>query len=331
MRSPRRRTVTAIAVAGLSVAALGLSACGEAKVEKPGTAASAAGAVQLQRCGRQIRLPAPAARAVTLNQHATELVLAMGLGDRLIGSSLLDNPVRPDLKPAYDKVRVLSEKAYPAKESLIGLRPDVLIGGYGPTFSEANGLPPDQFGSAGIALFTIQCKGDELTLDYLSQTVTALGTLFGDPAAAQRLNATLTGRIGKVREQVKNAAPVETMLFDSGGSAPTVGGGQGLANTLLETAGGRNVFADLPKDWGETSWEEVVRHDPEVIVVVDYLTSEATAAQKIDQLRGDPVLRDVRAVRNNRFVVIGLTGLGAISPRNAEVAQQIADALHPRR
>jgi iron complex transport system substrate-binding protein len=320
----------AVALAGVVMVST-LAACGQAEIESPAAAGATSGGVQLQRCGQQIRLAAPAARAVTLNQHATELVLAMGLGDRLIGSSLLDNPVRPDLKPAYDKVEVLSERAYPSKETLVGLRPDVLIGGFGPTFSEANGLPPDQFTAAGISLFTVQCKGDRLTLDYLRQTVTTLGALFGDPAAARRLNAALSAQMDKVRAQVAGKAPVNAMIFDSGKAAPVVGGGPGLAGTLLEAAGGRNVFADLPKDWSETSWEEVVKRDPQVIVVADYLTSEATAAQKIDQMRRDPVLRGVRAVRDNRFVVVGLTGLGAISPRNAEVAQQIAAALHPRR
>ncbi|MGW4425069.1 ABC transporter substrate-binding protein [Streptosporangium sp. NPDC004631] len=312
--------------------ALALAACGNtATAPQPAAATAGGSAISLRRCGEQIKLDRAASRAVTLNQHATELVLAMGLGDRLIGSSLLDNPVRPDLKAAYDRVPVLSETAYPSKESLISLGPDVLIGGFGPTFSEANGLPPDQFRQAGIALFTVQCRGQRLTLDSLAETVTALGTLFGAPQAADRLNAELAARFDAVRAQVRGKAPVDVLLFDSGQSAPTVGGGRGLAGALLETGGGRNVFAGLATDWAETGWEEIVRRDPDVIVVVDYLTAGATAEAKIRQLRADPVLKDVTAVKNNRFVTIGLTGLGAISPRNPEVAQQVADELHPRR
>lgn len=286
--------------------------------------------MRLERCGESIRLEQPASRVVTLNQHATELVLAMGLGDRLIGSSLLDNEVHPGLKAAYDKVPVLSQKAYPSKESLIGLAPDVLIGGFGPTFSEANGLPPDQLKAAGINLFTIQCKGQKLTLDSLTDTVTALGTLFGEPEAAKQLNARLDKQLDSVRQQVKGAEPVDVLVFDSGQSAPTVAGGQGPADTLVKTGGGRNVFSDLKSDWGEAGWDEVVRRDPDVIIVIDYFTAQATAEAKIKQLRSDPVLRDVTAVKDNRFLVVGLTGLGALSPRNPEVAGQIADELHPQ-
>ncbi|MGW0450759.1 ABC transporter substrate-binding protein [Streptosporangium sandarakinum] len=313
-------------------ALLALAACADTTATPhAATAATGASGVSLERCGQKITLDAPASRAVTLNQHATELVLAMGLGERLIGSSLLDNPIRPDLKAAYDKVPVLSENAYPAKENLIGLGPDVLIGGFGPTFSEANGLPADQFHQAGIALFTVQCRGQKLTAGSLTETVTALGTLFGAPQAAERLNTALAAQFDAVRAQVRGKAPVDVLLFDSGQSAPTVGGGQGLADALLQLGGGRNVFADLSKDWAETSWEEVVRRDPDVIIVVDYLTAGATADAKIKRLRADPVLKDVTAVKSNRFVTIGLTGLGALSPRNPEVAQQIADALHPVR
>ncbi|ORT57103.1 hypothetical protein [Streptomyces sp. CB03238] len=59
----------------------------------------------------------------TLDQHATELVLAMGLGDRLLG-------------------------------------PDALVGGCGPTFSEADALPPDRLKAAGVGLATVQCKAE---------------------------------------------------------------------------------------------------------------------------------------------------------------------------
>lgn len=308
-----------------------LAACGSGTDHGgSGGEAADASAVRMERCGERIRLEQPTSRVVTLNQHATELVLAMGLGDRLIGSSLLDNDVHPDLKAAYDKVPVLSQKAYPSKESLIGLGPDVLIGGFGPTFSEANGLPPDQLRDAGIGLFTVQCKGQELTLDSLTDTVTALGELFGEPKAAEQLNARLDKQLDAVERQVKGAKPVDVLIFDSGQTAPTVAGGQGLADTLVTTGGGRNVFSDLKSDWGETSWDEVVRRDPDVILVVDYFTAQDTAKAKIKQLRSDPVLRDVTAVKENRFLVVGLTGLGALSPRNPEVADQIADELHPQ-
>ncbi|MFJ1730266.1 ABC transporter substrate-binding protein [Streptomyces sp. NPDC088254] len=313
------------------VAAVALAACGSATDTGSGGGHQAASAVHMKRCGEDIKLDKPASRVVTLNQHATELVLAMGLGDRLIGTSLLDNPVRPDLKTAYDKVPVLSEKAYPSKESLIGMAPEVLIGGFGPTFSEANGLPPDQLRSAGINLFTVQCKGQKLTFDSLTETVTALGILFGEPEAARRLNARLDGQLEAVRGQVKGEKPVDVLVYDSGQTAPTVAGGQGLADTLVKTGGGRNVFSDLKSDWGETSWDEIVRRDPDVIIVVDYFTAQSTAEAKIKQLRSDPVLRNVTAVKNKRFLVVGLTGLGALSPRNPEVAHQIADTLHPQR
>lgn len=319
--------LTAVLVAAGLLAACGAQTGTDARAGKAGASGSP---VRIERCGERIRLERPASHAVTLNQHATELVLAMGLGDRLIGSSLLDNPVRADLKAAYDKVPVLSEKAYPSKETLIGLGPDVLIGGFGPTFSEANGLPPDQLRSAGIGLFTIQCKGQKLTFTSLTDTVTALGTLFGESTAARRLNARLTQQWQAVKEQVKGTDPVDVLVFDSGQTAPTVAGGQGLANTLVTTAGGHNVFSDLKSDWGEASWDDVVRRDPDVILVVDYLTAGATAQNKIKQLRSDPVLKDVTAVKNNRFLVVGLTGLGALSPRNPEVAGDIADELHPR-
>ncbi|MEX5632816.1 ABC transporter substrate-binding protein [Parafrankia sp. FMc2] len=325
-----RGTRGAWALAATLAAGLLLSGCGDDAAPAEADAAPAAGGpVSLERCGEQIELPAPASRAVTLNQHATELVLAMGLGDRLIGSSLLDNDVNPDLLTAYEKVPVLSELAYPSKEALIGLGPDVLIGGFGPTFSEANNLQPDQFRSAGIGLFTVQCRDQQLDLAALTDVVTRLGVLFGDPAAATTLNAQLDTEFQEVREQVAGNPPVDTLVFDSGEAAPTVGGGQGIGDELLTLAGGKNVFADLDDDWGEASWEEVVARDPDVIVIVDYRTAGITAEKKISDLKANPALAGVTAVRDDRFVVVGLTGFGALSPSNPDVAAQLADTLHP--
>jgi iron complex transport system substrate-binding protein len=244
----------------------------------------------------------------------------MGLGDRLIGTSLLDSEVHPDLREAYDQVPVLSESSYPSQESLIGLGPDLLIGGFGPTFSEANGLPPDQFEAAGIEMFTVQCRGDILSFDTTMDTIAKLGVLFDAPEAAEELATTISAQVDAVAEQVAGREPVDVMIFDSGETAATVVASQGMENAIVTLAGGRNVFEDLDTQYTEVGWEEVVDRDPEVIVVVDYSPELAdSAGPKIDTIRGNPALASVQAVRDDRFVVVPLSGRrrGCSRPRGS--------------
>jgi iron transport system substrate-binding protein ABC transporter len=66
--------------------------------------------------------------------------------------------------------------------------------------------------------------------------------------------------------------------------------------------GATNIFANLPKGWDNVAWEKVVEADPDVIVFAD--ASWSTAASKQAHLESDPVLSQLRAVKNKAYVTI---------------------------
>jgi iron complex transport system substrate-binding protein len=92
----------------------------------------------LQNCDVTLTFARPPARVVTLNQAATEVMLVLGLKDRLVGTACLDDQVLPELAEEYRQVPVLASQ-YPSREALFGARPDLLYAVY-----------PGAFGPAGV-------------------------------------------------------------------------------------------------------------------------------------------------------------------------------------
>ncbi len=76
-------------------------------------------------------------KAVSLNQHVTEIMLALGLEDSMVGTAYLDDEIYEPLQAAYEEVPVLAEQ-YPSKEQIISVEADFLYGGWASAFNEKN-------------------------------------------------------------------------------------------------------------------------------------------------------------------------------------------------
>ncbi len=98
------------------------------------------------------------------------------------------------------------------------------------------------------------------------------------------------------------------MVYDSGQNDAMVVG-TGLANNLIELAGGSNVFAnDVNRPYVNVSWESVVARNPEVILITEFMAGDS-ADSKISFLKKHPALKDVEAIKNNRLYVVRLADL----------------------
>ena len=126
-----RSTLRSLAAAAV-LALLSLSACaGEPEADPPAseTTVDARFPVDVTSCGHTSTLTEAPDQAVTLNQGATEVVLALGLEDQLAGTAYLDDAVPAKWKTAYDSVPVLSPE-YPTREDLLALQPDFVYASY---------------------------------------------------------------------------------------------------------------------------------------------------------------------------------------------------------
>ncbi|MFD9031597.1 ABC transporter substrate-binding protein [Streptomyces sp. NPDC059567] len=319
----RRRTLLPAALVSL------LAGCAAPSEQAPAAKAAPGFPYTVSNCGVKTTYQAPPRRAVTMNQHVTEVMLALGLEKSLVGTAYLDDRILPAYKKAYDSVPVLA-KEYPAKEALLAANPDFVYGGYASAFDAKAGRSRDDLKAAGVntRLNTEYCPSGASSLADLYREVDEVGRTFGVPDRGARWTAEAKKTVAATERKLKGLAPVSVFVYDSGDKAAFTAGGKGIGNELITRAGGRNVFADLDKTFGDATWEQVVARKPDVIVIYDY--GSTTVEQKKKRLLEDPALKDVPAIKNKRFAVMPLSD-AVLGVRVPAAIEKLATQLHPTR
>lgn len=262
--------------------------------------------VEVTSCGHTSTVTARPERAVTLNQGATEVLLALGLEDRMAGTAYLDDAIPAKWQDAYASVEVLSEE-YPSREQLLQVAPDFAYASYGSAFEKKAVGTRDELEQAGAATYLSpfgcldEAQRPEPTFAAVWEELDAVATVFGVQDRAERLRSQQEQQLARIREAAAGDG-LDVLWYDSGDKTPLVGAGGGGPQLILDAVGATNVFEDLEGGWAEASWEDVLAADPDVIVLAD--ASWSTPEQKIAQLEQDPLLRQLRAVREERYVTV---------------------------
>ncbi|APY90156.1 hypothetical protein DCW30_35255 [Streptomyces alfalfae] len=328
----RRLALRATAAAVALSAALLAAGCGSSQdtaQNAKSTASSAAGfPVTIDNCGVKTTYDKPPARVVTIHQHPAELMLALGLKDRMVGTAFPDSAVLPKLRKSYEAIPELAKKE-PSFETVLEAEPDLVYGGYGSAFAKNEGRSREAFADAGIDthLNREYCGKKRVTMKDTYDEIRTIGRIFGVSDRADELVADLRRRVGKATSAVKGEPSVPVFVYDSGDKAAFTAGGMSLGTELIQLAGGRNVFADLDDVFGDVSWEQVVERKPEVIAIYDY-AGAGSVEQKKKFLLSQPALKDVPAIKNKRFVVLPLTAT-LVGIRPAYAVEGLARHIHP--
>jgi len=334
----RRRLFGTVA---LFVAVLVFGACGgsETSLAPEGARGTGEGTayepVTVENCGIEQTFERPPERAVTMNQHATEVMLALGLEERMVGMAYLDDEILPEFQEEYESVPVLSEQ-YPSREELLGVEPDFVFGGFTSAFEpEAAGTREDLHGlGIGTYLMTEYCPnagGGKASLEQVYEDILNVGRIFGVEDRAERVVGEMKALVRETQSAVSDVeeplsvAALET-TSEGGSAVPFVGGGRGVANEIIELAGARNVYSDVPDQFAESSWEELVARDPDVILIRWCCGSTPEGIR--EQLLSTPAISEMEAIREERFVQMGLSNLVA-GVRNARAIRDLAGQLYP--
>ncbi|GAA4557455.1 ABC transporter substrate-binding protein [Planotetraspora kaengkrachanensis] len=319
----------------IAVALLLLAGCGAQQVPpsaagpSPASGSVAGFPVTVADCGVTATYQGPPRRAVSLNQHATEIMLALGLEKSMVGTAYLDDSILPEYKAAYDGVKVLAED-YPSYEALLSAEPDFVYGGFASAFDEKEGRGRDALMKAGIGTYlnTEGCTEGPVTTAQVDEEVRNIGKIFGVSDRADRQITAMHDVLDDVRVKIDGVDPVTVFVYDSGDKTAFTAGGAGIGNEMIKLAAGTNVFADLGKAFGDVSFEQVAERAPDAIVIYDY--GDESVEQKKAFLLGNPALKDVPAIKNRRFAVLPLssTVLGVRVPVGV---RSLAQQLHPDR
>lgn len=316
-----------------------LTACTAPQGAEPGTAddpppaqETAAGSqfpLTVTSCGTTTTLEDSPERIVTIKSSATEMVLALGAGERLVGTAFSDGPVAEGM--AEPGGEVLAEDN-PSWESVLELEPDLVYAGWESNLSADGAGDRERYEELGIATYVSPgaCREDdeqisELTFDDVFDQVHEMGSILDETDAAESLVAEQQAELDSLTGG--GGAPGEgrrAVWYSSGSDVPYVGAGQGAPQMIMAAVGLENIAADVDDTWTSLSWETVAQRDPEVVVLVD--SAWNTAEHKIEVLQDNPVTAALPAVAEDRFVVVDFPATEA-GVRNVPAAVELARQL----
>jgi iron complex transport system substrate-binding protein len=310
----RERTVGRRGAAWVAALALpcALAACGGTGDAKRAVSASPDSAVSVvDDAGHTVTLPHPARRIVSLVPSATETLLALGARGALVGRNDFDKGMGIDSLPS------VGGGMDPSLERLVALRPDVVVGWNAGSDPAAR----QRIEALGIRLFALKTED---TTDVF-RAVRSLGALTGRRTSADSLSASMRRGLADVAASVAGK-PRPRVFFVVWNDPPMTAGPRTYVAQLIGVAGGTNTFADAARQWPTVSLEEIVRRDPDVVVLPQ---GEKGAAASIAALRGAPGWRELRAMKDGHAVTVPADLVNRPGPHIAEAARALAAALHP--
>ncbi len=278
----------------------------------PDTAGAAGPVVAVDDDGDTVRLAHPARRVIGLVPSATDIALAYGVGDRLVGRT------RYDVRPEVAHLPSVGGGLDPSVEAVVGLRPDLVV-----TWQDDATDPTiGRIAAAGIPTFSL--RSDDTTHAFAA--LERLGRLLGRDSAAAATAAAIRRDFADVRRSV--AGRERPRVFYAVGTAPPMTAGPGtFVGQLLGLAGAVSVFDDVRQPWPQVSIEELVRRQPDAIVLPVGGSGDGEA--RAEALARMPGWRDLRAVREGRILVVPANLMNRPGPDMGRAARLLRDLLHP--
>ena len=348
----RARSAPALAVAIAS--ALTLAGCsgtssgttsGQAggATSSPGAAPSSAGAatsaestsaagatvypLTVDNCGTSVTFEGAPKRIVTIKSATTELLLALGAGDRIVATAYPDGPVPEPHTAAAASLPVLADRV-PSQEVVLEQGPDLVYAGWESNFSPDGAGERAGLEKLGVRTFVAPsaCKGtpyrpDPLTFDNVYDEIALVGQIMDASGRAGEVVAAERATVDAISPDTRG---LSALWFSSGSDIPYVGGGTGAPALMMATAGLTNIAAEIDDSWGPFGWEDVAAADPDVIVLVD--SEWNSAEKKIGILEGGALTSQLTAVRNRSYVVIPFAATEA-GVRTASATADLADQV----
>ncbi|NMF64893.1 ABC transporter substrate-binding protein [Brasilonema octagenarum] len=323
----------------LAVLLLGLvSGCEGNVVKSTNTASEAAKytSTTLNNCDLTITYKQPPQRAVTMMQSATEVMLALGLEKHMVGTAYLDNPILPEYQQAYSQIRVLAPK-YPSREVFLGVEPDFVFSTEESAFAKEALGSREELLKLGISsyLLPIECDRPELrpegvTMENLYQEIRDIGRIFGAEERAEKLIAQLQAQLQETQQKLGKVTTKKRIFWYDSENPPLTVSNWGMPNHIIELAAGENIFKNIQKKeaWVTVNWEDVIARQPDVIVLIDASWSPADEKRRL--LKSNPAYSQMKAVQQDKFIVVGFS-YTMPGIRNIAGVRQLAEALYPEK
>lgn len=261
--------------------------------------------------GRNVRVPEPVRRIVSLAPSLTETVYALGLEDRLVGDTdFCDYP--PD---AQKKTKV-GGAINPSLEQIAALHPDLVL-----VTKSLNRLETvhalDELGIPSYAT-------DPHTVAGIIDSTRKLAELLGVPEAGAAVADEMENRLGDLQRRI-GTSPPKRVLFVVWTQPLISAGTHTFLTDALRLAGGVSIV-DSSQNWPHVNLEEVARLQPDFLVFAG--SHSEAASREMQALATLPGWRILKAVSNKRYAVIS-DAVNRPAPRIVSAIEELARQLHP--
>jgi iron complex transport system substrate-binding protein len=265
--------------------------------------------------GRTIELAAPAQRIVSIAPSNTEILFALGAGKQVVGrEEMSDYP--PEAKDVSSIGSVFQKIN---TEAIVALQPDLVLA------AEINS--PEQVKALEDLKLTVYYLPNPKTFDDLYANLETVGKLTGRSAEAARLNTSLKTRYDAVIQKLSEAQEAPSVFYEIDATDPTrpyTSGPGTFIDLVIGLAGGRNIGGGLKDAFAQISSEELVKQDPDIIVLGDalYGVTPESVAQR-------PGWNALSAVKSKRVFAFDDNLISRPGPRLIDGLEQMAQLLHP--
>lgn len=264
--------------------------------------------------GREVVLPSPAQRIVSIAPSNTEILFAIGAGDQVIGrDEISDYP--PE---ALEVTSIGSTYGELNTEAILVLEPDLVLA--------ATITSPEQVQTLevlGIPVFLLANPED---FSGLLENIRVVGILTGHEAGAEALALGLDARVEAVTQKAAGAALV-SVFYEVDGTDPTAPwttGAGTFQDVLIGLVGGENIAADIA-GWGQMSLEEIVTRDPQVVIFGEGPWVPTTVESYSDRSGWG----EIAAVVDGRVYGIDTNWVDRPGPRLVDALEEMALMIHP--
>mgnify|MGYP000845853274 FL=1 len=269
-------------------------------------------------------------KVICAYQNNIELMLRLGLGDKIVAAFGLDGPVAEDLKDEFAKIKYTQKPI--SKEEAIALSPDFILGWYS-LFGEKNFGDVGYWHGTGCGTYMSlnsgcrkATKGYKQTIDDEFADILTIGKIFNVEEKAKKLVDDIRNEIAKIEKYTKDKHKVGIAILEDEGDSFRVYGVDTLGGDIAVKGGAKLTIGAENSE--NVSAEELIAKDPEAIFMI-YFEGYNTPEDAVNSILKNPKLQSLQAVKNKKVFALNLTNVYCSGYRSYIGVKTIAENLYP--
>lgn len=259
--------------------------------------------------GNTIIFENPPERIISLAPSNTEILFAIGAGDKVVGVTTYD-----DYPEEVLDIEKIGDFNGINLERIIELEPDLVIN-YGDGVTEEN----ERLIEAGIQIAGFEPE----SIEEITDTILRIGEITGHKQEALDLVDEMTSKEAELLARIEGLES-KTVFYEIWHEPLMAAGPGSFIDELIAIAGGENVAGDAEGDYPQFDLEQLIERNPEV-----YLTANDLPEKTVESIKERPGYSEIDAIKNDRVYLIDGNVISRPGPRIIEALEMIVEAIHP--